>query len=305
MLNGTGGGPRTPFNQSGTGPLDLTFFEPSCKQDPNATGSLWFNAATDVTIPERRFGISNTTLGGGIPFDTIPIGGTQFMFTYPRLADQLKSHSSSFGDDILLTNVVSFTVQVLVTKLPGPTTPTTADFVNLFDASIPSAAAQNPQLSTSTVMPPVRVFDTWSKNTSPPYDYSQGGPTPYNATRVLSMLSQSGGNATAVLPPTAVDPGLPVGATITIAGADQAGYNGGPFTVTSAAIDPITGQQSIQYGGVPPATPSPATGAAITITLPNQNCVPLQIRVGAVQIILRVWDEKTERTRQITIVQNM
>jgi prepilin-type N-terminal cleavage/methylation domain-containing protein len=37
----------------------------------------------------------------------------------------------------------------------------------------------------------------------------------------------------------------------------------------------------------------------------NQVRMPMPIKVIAVQIILRVWDEKSERTRQITIVQDM
>jgi prepilin-type N-terminal cleavage/methylation domain-containing protein len=37
----------------------------------------------------------------------------------------------------------------------------------------------------------------------------------------------------------------------------------------------------------------------------NQVRMPMPIKVIALQIILRVWDEKSERTRQITIVQDM
>jgi hypothetical protein len=37
----------------------------------------------------------------------------------------------------------------------------------------------------------------------------------------------------------------------------------------------------------------------------NQGCIPLRIRIKALQIQIRVWDRKSEQARQITIVQDM
>jgi type II secretory pathway pseudopilin PulG len=197
-------------------PQDKTFFELSARAASSADqGHLWFNSPytpCDLTIPERRFGAMQSP--GGPPMKNSN--------SYPTLGDQLTTTDTHAGDDVLLTNVVSFTVHVLVTKLPAGSTPPqpVADFIDLFDLSIASAKGANSVFNGLT--PAVRVFDTWSSATS-----------------------------------------------------------------TSPAPSPNPTYDYSDY----------QTNAV--------HKIPFQIRVGAIQIILRVWDVKTERTRQITIVQDM
>src|SRR6266404_2721638 len=81
----------------------------SCKPNPAEPSKLYFNDPTDLTVPERRLGLSSQPL--------------------------------STGDDLLMTDVVSFTVQVLSPDLDPN------NFVDL------------PQ---SRPDQPLRVFDTWS-----------------------------------------------------------------------------------------------------------------------------------------------
>jgi hypothetical protein len=40
-------------------------------------------------------------------------------------------------------------------------------------------------------------------------------------------------------------------------------------------------------------------------SLPTQYPIPLRVRVRAIQIKLRIWDQKSQQTRQITIIQDM
>ena len=37
----------------------------------------------------------------------------------------------------------------------------------------------------------------------------------------------------------------------------------------------------------------------------TQYTIPLRVRVRALQIKLRIWDQKTSQTRQMTIIQDM
>jgi prepilin-type N-terminal cleavage/methylation domain-containing protein len=85
---------------------------------------MYFNSPTDLTIPERRFGKSAI---------------------YQALGT---------GDDLLLTNVISFEVKVL---LGGPNPG--AGFVSLYDPSVTRFSNNNP-LYTRVTGP--RVFDTWT-----------------------------------------------------------------------------------------------------------------------------------------------
>ncbi len=106
--------PRIAYPRSASGappntyaPQDNSYYEVSCKQDKNASGFLWFNSPIDLTIPEHRFGMS--TLAG-------TAGTKAGSYTYPTLNDQLGTSAVQAGDDILLTNVVSFSVKLLVPK---------------------------------------------------------------------------------------------------------------------------------------------------------------------------------------------
>jgi hypothetical protein len=45
--------------------------------------------------------------------------------------------------------------------------------------------------------------------------------------------------------------------------------------------------------------------APYTTTAGQPTSLPLPIRILAIQITLRVWDERTQQTRQMTITQDM
>jgi prepilin-type N-terminal cleavage/methylation domain-containing protein len=251
----TGG--RPPFTQAvnSQGVIlshDRIFFNISCKQDPASLANPYLNGPTDLTVPERRFGITNSTgASGGMP--VMPVSNTaQPPWTYPTINDQVAQTPSFLqangGDDILLNDVVSFSVKILSPDYfdavgynnnpppfgPSLTTTAAADFVDVpyqcFDPRLP---AGNQIRTNSTFFDPLNggaaatvrigVFDTWCQQPGPPYDYHD----PNNW----------GGGATAI--------------------------NNAPTTL------------------------------------------PFPYKVTALQITIRVWDRRTQQTRQVTIVQNM
>ncbi len=128
---------------------DEYYYELGCKSDYINPPYLHFTDPSDLTIPERRFAMNFNPNTGGIP---LPNG-------YPTLRDQL-NNAASHGDDLLLTDVVSFE-----TKLIGKAG---SSFVlhTLWDSFF---THKNPQFLNQ-----VRVFDTWSKITTGPYDYGNG-----------------------------------------------------------------------------------------------------------------------------------
>jgi type II secretory pathway pseudopilin PulG len=67
---------------------------------------------------------------------------------------------------------------------------------------------------------------------------------------------------------------------------------------------PVAGPNVQQeYGAWNQGHFSSLTGAAAP--RPTQYTIPLRVRVRALQIKLRIWDQKTSQTRQITIIQDM
>jgi hypothetical protein len=127
------------------------YAEISCM--PVADGSLYFNSPTDLTIPQRRFGM-DPTQPGGMP--VIPDASKQ-PWTYPIYGDPNQDPARR-GADVLLTNVVSFEVRVL---LAGQN-----DFVDLFDPIYGNST--NPLFQGANGP---RVFDTWSSVKDELYEY--------------------------------------------------------------------------------------------------------------------------------------
>jgi prepilin-type N-terminal cleavage/methylation domain-containing protein len=159
-------------------------------------------------------------LGGGTPLPAgFPAPGTM----PPPLAGTI----NPVGNDILLTNVISFEIRIYSPQIPAPPAPQTpwTQFVNLFDAI--TVQSQNHQpLNAQFWQPP------------------GGGP---------------------LLPP------------------------------YPAVFDTWFQQSKLTAAQI-------ATATAIDPSILN---VPLQIQIKAIQIIIRVWDERTQQTRQITIIQDM
>lgn len=164
-----------------------------------------------------------------LPTGTKGIDPTSFLYGVPN-ASPLGT-----GDDLLLTDVLSFEVQVLTPQesaLQADYTQAANRFVNLFDRSLDGYRSQLPgfyypswltaqvQGLPSNDLGPA-MFDTWSK----------------------SSLAITGGGAVTF------------------------------------------GQSNVLSAGTVP--------------------VPLRIRVQAIQITIRVWDDKTKQARQITFTQEM
>jgi prepilin-type N-terminal cleavage/methylation domain-containing protein len=218
-----GAAPPLAFNAGAVLYHDRFWYDISCKQDAT-TGNLHFDVPEDITVPELRFGCSNVAGTGGTPV----LGSTGYLY-YPTISDQIDpSLAVHVGDDLLLTDVVSFEVRLMVSNsvATGPPVGTTSgSFINLYPFS-----PTNPGGDTSGTLPAVNnplfnnttgpmVFDTWSSSMTAPY-----------------------GN-----------------------------YN-----------------TQWSFG--------PGTGTSYTL--------PLKTRVIGLQIILRVWDVRTQQTRQVTITQD-
>jgi type II secretory pathway pseudopilin PulG len=239
---------------------DCAFPEVSCKKrGPDYTtpaafpDTLYFNNPTDLTIPERRFGMyqgdpdNSTNPPRAVAYGGRPMrygldadGGRYPIYgdlEPPKLSPRMPLltqaatvlagntlYSPLQGADLLLNDVISMDVSVLI---PG-----NIDFVSLFDQSLDTFRG-NAQYYQPFGTPPntnagnPAVFDTWSWQKNDLYDYSNW------------------------------DPRVP--------------------------------------GDLNPVTP-----AAITSTT-----APLKVRILAIKITLRVWDLKTQQTRQVTLVQDM
>jgi prepilin-type N-terminal cleavage/methylation domain-containing protein len=121
----------------------LAYAEVSCqRKNPGAAypDQLYFNSPNDLTVPQRRYG-----------------GLTS---TYSPLMDQ---NNVPVGSDVLLTDVISFSVRVLLAGAND-----FADLSMVANANSPFPAG-------------AQVFDTWSSLKDDTYDYS-GWNTGGNAT---------------------------------------------------------------------------------------------------------------------------
>ena len=139
------------------------YFEVSC--DPDVTTAnqyLYFNAAQDLTIPERRFAANQTphTTAG------MPANRTSWYRSYseqtgdPTLATAGNQIVPGFvaGDDLLLTNVISFEIKALWDTTDAQGNPKRGvDFQDLNVAGDP-----NLNLNTTYTTAGASVFDTWT-----------------------------------------------------------------------------------------------------------------------------------------------
>lgn len=176
----TGEGPRIAASRKFTVP---GYFDISCRSDPQSQPGppgpyLFFNSSRELTIPERRYGTNQAAGTAGYKLVGPPIDATQPTSTptYPYLTYQGEPAWLG-GADLLLTDVVSFEVQVF----PKPTagfSATAADFINIPpNGHVPA--------NTNAAYPTgVRVFDTWSMELPAlsgayqnPYDYQNSDTT--------------------------------------------------------------------------------------------------------------------------------
>lgn len=163
---------------------------PTIQHQPNAAQGLYFNSASDLTVPLNRFGMtSNPTSfqnvqgvappqipvyaywGDPTARATLPNSAVQY-HTYPRIAEQVQD-PAVWESDLLLTDVLSFDV-----RLETPETLTRAGtsafdpFVDLFDSqaylpALLAGGAPSPLAILQSVNPQFqganpRVFDSWT-----------------------------------------------------------------------------------------------------------------------------------------------
>ncbi len=187
------------------GYTDGNYAEMSCFKDPLDPTNLYFNSPGDVTMPARRLTAVGRTALGLNAGQSGDLANAASPATYPTLADEPKGLYA--GNDILLTNVLSFDVRVLLPYnqwaaywnslgIPQANWPL-YDFVSLWERS---ALDPNPnngvvqQFSGVTAATPPRnpvftrflnnnvntpnpnfpgyAFDTWSAMRDDSYDYS-------------------------------------------------------------------------------------------------------------------------------------
>jgi type II secretory pathway pseudopilin PulG len=126
-------------------------------------GNLYFNNAADVTIPQRRFAAGNAN-----------------PYTWPTFATE---NPAQAGNDVVLTDVISFEVRVLLHPDCYGGNPRT--FVRLDDAVF--AAMTNTTFGTA------RVFDTWSSRSDGTFDYSGWKPTGTPTATTIPMYTAANG----------------------------------------------------------------------------------------------------------------
>jgi hypothetical protein len=248
--------------------------------DPNAfPDTLYFNGPMDITIPERRFGMLPNRTGGLPSVPAMYPGDADVLltsasgaertdtWTYPTLAEEFPSYTSLHGNDLLLSDVLSFQVEVQSNISPNDygdipnsinslsTAAPTLSSSALLGAPVvaPVSRVRNPLFADTATQLKPRVFDTWSsaRDAVEPnrYDYSR--------------WQQVG-----------ADHSIPHGLQRGIYLLTPASTTGGP-SVSVVAIEPIT------------------------VVDPSMS------QIYSVRITLRVWDAKTEQTRQITIIQDL
>jgi hypothetical protein len=136
------------------------------------------------------------------------------------------------------------------------------------------------------------VFDTWSANNDPQNIPVLPQKVPYHY---------------------GVDPGavdirdnVPLTAKATSpADPDYANWNNNHFYAPAAVQQRTPAPPPTVPRWVPPIPPvgnQPGTPGAPTEA--NTN-IPLRVRVRAIQIKLRIWDRKTNQTRQVTMIQDV
>lgn len=119
------------------------------KPDNSIPDFLYFNNPTDLTVPERRFGMLPQPQSYGMASNYQPLQDLANLALSP--ADYQR------GSDLLLTDVLSFTVRVLSQDIDPYNFTDLKPLTGLNPLGIP--------------WPPVRIFDTWSSVQDELYTY--------------------------------------------------------------------------------------------------------------------------------------
>jgi type II secretory pathway pseudopilin PulG len=131
--------------------------------DPGSGNNLAFNTPQDLTMPARRMG------GGGAAGVTSLSGYTGLIQTS--------------GNDVLLTNVLSFDVRLLTDQ-------------NVTFQSISQLGQSGYTLTNNSLISGPAIFDTWSNRADNLFDY--GGWATAGANNSIPLYKNTGGNAISV-----------------------------------------------------------------------------------------------------------
>jgi hypothetical protein len=267
--------------------------EVSTRQQLSNPG-LFYNRPSDLTQPRfRSFMLPAPNIvspvgpylpsHAGIMEETAP--NRQFWSSnrYPTLAEDTAIQNFA-GDDILLHDVISFEIKAWWDP-PSANPP--------FVLTIAEAQALQPRLAYfvngRTVANSDHPFDYLPFSTKNAYFGNRQTLTPRlnePLARVFDSWSQSGTSPYGQpVPPGNPNPGPPP---------SPPGQPPGPPPFPPGQGPGSPGNNTREWERTDPVAPQ------------NTSCrLPLPIRIKALQIRIRIWDAKTEQTRQITIIQDM
>jgi type II secretory pathway pseudopilin PulG len=267
---------------------------------------LLFNRPTDATEPVRRWGMLPAVLntGGNPPppyGQTCParaVNGVAILPPFQNLYEEAIANVAGatsatvyadpllgprIGGDLLLTNVVNFEVKVLWE--PVVYGPNTSRFFNPQTGALVCAAdGTPPQQAVGGVANPDYPFDYLPFGTNPGINLAGT-----NSPRVFDTWSSNRDTDQLHTPPL-YDYIYGVDRTIYPAAGPQPGL----------ATDPNFANWNVGH-----FMPLPGMLVANSGVTATNYTIPLRVRVRALQIKLRIWDQKTSQTRQMTIIQDM
>jgi hypothetical protein len=251
--------------------LDMSYW-----QQP--TGAPLLNQPGDVTVPQRRFGMA-ATVGKvyGYPALNTASSPASLFPRYQTLAEQLNPGNTTPApdqaiDDLLLSDVLSFEIKA---DWDAPTGQTSYSGNTLLWPALNGYASNNPATQNNSLPRPPYFIDT-SGNTKPlnpdyPFDDLPAPPRTDKAQGTDFF----------------------VGARVFDT---WSRVNTTPFAFQSPPDSDA--QEPWNSGYMTDVSPKPQ--------LPRQaTTIPLRMRIRALQIRIRIWDAKSQQTRQITIVQDM
>jgi type II secretory pathway pseudopilin PulG len=269
---------------------DLSTWSPTIQQGSNTVTPNYFNGAANVTVPQRRWGMWAPTPTQLFPFGQPTMNmSSASVQPFPRILNETGTlNDARTGGDLLLTDVLNVEIKALwepvrvgaantdrfAMTVQGAVNP---DFVEPSPKNNPDYPFDwlpqgiNPGINAENngQTPPPVVFDTWSCNTDA-----------VNVTVNNTTISQTFNYGPAVTVNNATTP-----VKNTMMQQELGMWNVGHFNPV-AGLTPVTGTQQNPY------PPTPYT-------------IPLRVRVRALQIKLRIWDQKSNQTRQITIIQDV
>jgi type II secretory pathway pseudopilin PulG len=257
-----------------------------------------FNGAAHVTEPQRRWGMLPPQGTVSYPFGQ-PAAGLNPANIQPvtRFMDEpvngvnnngvkagavLGLSNSRAGGDLLLTDVANVEVKALwePVRVGAPNT-------DRFTTTVQGAI--NPDF----VEPSPR------NNPDYPFDWLPQGINP-------GINAEYSGQ----IPPPVVFDTWSCNTDTPVPGGQT--YNYGPAVTANNATTPVGNTVMQQELGIwnvghfnPIAGLTPVTGNQQNPYVPTQYTIPLRVRVRALQIKIRIWDQKSNQTRQITIIQDV